>query len=213
LVTIATVTSLAKNQTRSEKSVTINQPLDHLDGTSHGARARLNNTTRTRQHGVSLVEEFVHFSCGLSALGYGPNDQRLTAAAISSGKNVRQIGFVVLGVEVGTRVKLELELVADGAFRTQETHGEQDQIGGEDFFSSRYLVHLPSAAVIFGPFYVDCLHTANLPLAVVGKLLSQDAEDSWIASEAYFDLRAKQTYLPSMRNGSFEIPPRVRSLL
>jgi hypothetical protein len=82
LVTIATVTSLAKNQTRSEKSVTINQPLDHLDGTSHGARARLNNTTRTRQHGVSLVEEFVHFSCGLSALGYGPNDQRLTAAAI-----------------------------------------------------------------------------------------------------------------------------------
>ena len=92
-----------------------------------------------------------------SPLIEGPDNETLTTAAITGGKNARKAGgeFPVLGFDVGAGITLDVKGIEERLFRAQKTHGEKDELRRENFLRSRDLLGAKIAFVILLPLDID----------------------------------------------------------
>ncbi|MFM1944679.1 MAG: hypothetical protein RI897_3661 [Verrucomicrobiota bacterium] len=81
----------------------------------------------------------------------------MAAAAITGGEDAGDIGrvFVELGFGVGAGVFVDFEGIEEAGFRTEEAHGEEDQLGGNGFFGTGDFLRDEASLVVLFPADLD----------------------------------------------------------
>ena len=135
----------------------------------------LDNTTGDGQGGAVAGEEGVDVTSTLATLVDTPDDEGLTATAVTGGKDTGEVGVVVTRRSLDVLAAIELDDVAhDTLLRAQETHGEQDEVGREELLAALDVLHVPAARCGLGPFNTDSVDTLDLAAAVIDEVLGHD---------------------------------------
>src|SRR4051812_4760621 len=114
---------------------------------------------------------------GLRAENDLPDDERLSAAAITSGKDTINVGAILAHGCFDVLARILFDLFAeDATLRAQETHGEEDKVSGEELLRAVNLLHVPAAIGRLGPLDSHRVDALDLATAVINKLLRHDAE-------------------------------------
>src|SRR6478736_3319959 len=108
-----------------------------------------------------------------AALVDRPNDQTLPATAIAGGEDPLDRGRVllVLGLDIGTGVGLEVEVLEQGLLRPEESHGQQHELGGPGLFRAGNLLRHELALVVLAPLDLDGDEFLYVTRGVADKLL------------------------------------------
>ncbi len=119
-------------------------------------------------------QETVAFAGGGAAFIDGPDDQALAAAHVASGKDAFDIGGkgTMLSFGIGAGVARDTELGQHGVFRTEESHGEKDQLSRPDFFGARHLDRNHPALGILLPVDLDGVDFLQLAILIADELFS-----------------------------------------
>jgi hypothetical protein len=144
-------------------------------------RRCLDDTTSNGELGAMSREEGIDVTGALATLVDAPDNERLSTAAISGGKDTRQVGVVFARrcLDVLARVKLD-NVGHDTLLRAQETHGEQDKVSREELLASLDVLHVPATGSGLGPLDADCVDAFDVATAVIDKLLGHDAVLTWV---------------------------------
>jgi hypothetical protein len=100
----------------------------------------------------------------------------LTTASVTSSKDTLKVGAVLArgGLDVLASVLLDL-VTENTSLRSEETHGKQDEVSGEELLRALDLLHVPATARRLGPLNTDGVDALNLARAVVHELLRHNA--------------------------------------
>src|SRR5205823_4139975 len=118
-------------------------------------------------------QKFINGACTLAPLADGPYDERLATPHIAGSEHLVDTGTVAgralgRGTRIAARVLFNTEPFENGCHRRDESHREQDQVGGNLELRTGYLDHPRLARVrIFFPLDADALERSHLSLAVV----------------------------------------------
>lgn len=146
------------------------------NSSKHLLSSPLDNTTSDRQAGV-LLKVQINLASSLATLIDTPNDKRLSTTAITSREDTLHIGAVLPSRSLDVLASVLLDLVTqDTSLRSQETHGQEDEVGREELLRTLNLLHVPTTAGRLGPLNTDGVDALHLAAAVVDKLLRHDAE-------------------------------------
>lgn len=116
-------------------------------------------------------EEAVAFTSGATTFIEGPDDEALAAAAVAGGKDAGEAGgvFLVLGLDVAAGIAVHIEGIEERLFRPEETHGEEDELGGEDFLRSRDVFRNELSLLVFRPLDLHGVHSRDVAVSVAFK--------------------------------------------
>jgi len=108
----------------------------------------------------------VDFARRLAALGDGPDDQRLAAAAVAGGEDALHRRGVAAGrrLDVAARVLVQLQFVDDVALGAEEAQRQQHQVAREDALAARHRVHRPASRRVLSTVQSTTLPVFILPL-------------------------------------------------
>src|SRR6185437_7985864 len=115
-----------------------------------GSDPNLSARQRRRAH-----QERVDRMRALASLAYRPHDERLPAAHVAGGENLRHAGSVVVGIrlDVRARVAIDAELLDKTRVTgTREPHREQYEVGLHLEFAARHFDHPHRPAAVALPF-------------------------------------------------------------
>ena len=106
-------------------------PLNAREGLAVRRAARVEST----EGRVSAHEIGVDLGSRASALGDGPDHERLPAPAVASGENPGhgRLKLAKLSLEVAPLVHVQTELLHQSLLRAEETHGEEHEVGLHTF--------------------------------------------------------------------------------
>src|SRR6478736_4512101 len=108
-----------------------------------------------------------------AALVDRPNDQTLPATAIAGGEDPldRSRVLLVLGLDIGTGVGLEIEVLEQGLLRPEKSHGQQHELCGPGLFRAGNLLRHELALVVLAPLDLDGDELPYVTRGVADKLL------------------------------------------
>ena len=135
----------------------------------------LDNTTSDGQGSTVAGKEGVDVASALATLVDTPDDEGLTATAVTSSEDTCQVGVVVTGrgLDVLTAVKLD-NVAHDTLLGAQETHGKQDEVGREELLATLDVLHVPTTGGGLSPLNTDSVDTLDLAATVVDEVLGHD---------------------------------------
>jgi len=158
--------------------------VEHLVGRT------LDNTTSDGELSAHAGEVGVDVTSGHTSLVDTPDDQRLTTATITSGEDTGEVGVVLARRSLDVLASILLNLIAeDTSLRAKETHGEHDNVSGEELLAALDLLHVPTARSALGPLNADSVDTLDLASAIVDKVLRKDAVLTRVLAHVGLDLR------------------------
>jgi hypothetical protein len=149
----------------------------------------LDNTTGDRQLSTHASEVRVNVTSGHAAFVDTPNNQRLTATAITSGEDTRKIGVVLARRSLDVLASILLNLVTKNtSLRAKETHREQDKVSREELLATLNLLHVPTARSTLGPLNTDSVDTLDLASAIVDEVLRKNTVLTRVLAHVGLDL-------------------------
>jgi len=100
----------------------------------------------------------------------------LTSAAITCGKDTRDVGVVLAGWRLDVLPCVQLDVVVVKALRlgSEETKREKDEVSWEVLGRVLHLLHVPSTSSGLGPLDTNNVDTLDVPAAIVDELLGHD---------------------------------------
>ena len=112
----------------------------------------MNDASSDWKKGVT-GEIVVDLSGRLSALGYGPDHQRLATAAVASSEHARNRRRELsgLGLDVAARILGHVDALQDLRFGSKESHGKKDQLARVDLLGIGDFFDLPTSCLILCP--------------------------------------------------------------
>ena len=130
-------------------------------------------------------EEAIAFASGATTFIEGPDDEALAAAAVAGGKDAGEAGgvFLVLGLDVAAGIAVHIEGIEERLFRPEETHGEEDELGGEDFLRSRDVFRNELSLLVFRPLDLHGVHSRDVAVSVAFKFCRRGNIDPGIAAK------------------------------
>ena len=138
-------------------------------------RRALDNTTSNGKLSAVTSEEGIDIASALATLVDTPDDQRLSATAVTGSENTGEVGVVVTGRGLDVLAAVKLDNVAhDTLLRAQETHGKQDEVGREELLATLNVLHVPATGGGLGPLNTDSVDTLDLAATVVDEVLGHD---------------------------------------
>src|SRR5919199_3906272 len=158
----------------------------NISGDSHprynplpeGEETALGQGSRTHEITVAL-------SGSTASLVDGPDHQALTAPHVPGGEDPRHVRRVVavLSFPVRTLIALDAQLCKNRLFRTEETHGQEHQVGRPDFFRARQALRHEAATLVSAPGNIDRVQLLDVPVLIPDKFFRLDQVNTGVITE------------------------------
>jgi hypothetical protein len=147
-----------------------------------------NDTTSDRELRADAGEEGVDLASALATLVDTPDNERLSAAAVTSSVHSGNVGAVVAGGSLDVLAGVTLNfLTEETVLRAKETHGEEDKVGREELLTAFDSLHIPSTSSALGPLNTDSVDALHAATAIIDKLLGHDAEFTGVLAHVGLD--------------------------
>lgn len=100
----------------------------------------------------------------------------LTSAAVTGGKDTRDVGVVLASwrLDVLPCIKLDVVVVETLRLGSEETKGQKDEVSREVLGRVLHLLHIPSTSSSLGPLDTNDIDTLDVPAAIVDELLGHN---------------------------------------
>src|ERR1017187_2786687 len=138
-----------------------------------GSRSVRSGMERAKSSGllwqIGLAHQIaVALAGGATAFIEGPDNEALAAPTVARGKDAGDTGCIgaVLCFDIGTLVTMDTQLLEQLVFGSEETHGQQSQLAGDDLFCAGNLLGHKPALLILLPFDLDNFHFLETILLV-----------------------------------------------
>src|SRR5215470_3203997 len=128
----------------------------------------------------------VALSGSAASLVNGPDHQALAAPRVPGGEDPRHICRVmsVLSFSVRAVITLDTQLFKNRFLRTEETHGQEHQVGRPDVFGARQALWHKAATLVFAPGNIDGVQFLHVPILIPDKLFRLDQIHTGVVTKA-----------------------------